>query len=106
MVALDIDFVHSTGLTFGLQNVMEWNNAGAELLTAFGVGYTYDAGLWCAGAKLMAVPYENGGMGIDVNGTYWFNESFGLTVIIDYAFSMGDSDWSRLSARGGISVLF
>jgi hypothetical protein len=106
-LGLDIDFVHSTGITFGLQNTMAWNDdIGAALFAAFGMGYTYDAGMWCAGAKVMAVPYEGGGIGINANGTWWFSESLGLTVIADYYLTMSDIDWKIVSIRAGISALF
>jgi hypothetical protein len=54
----------------------------------------------------MAVPFFDGGMGIDANGTWWFNEYLGLTGIIDYYFSMGSIDWNLFSIRVGISALF
>jgi hypothetical protein len=106
-VGLDVDFVHSTGVTFALQNTGQWNDdTGLLPLTSFGAGYTYDGGLWCAGVKAMTVFYGYGGMGINAGGTWWFTESLGLTALADYCFSMGSVDWDIASIRVGISALF
>jgi hypothetical protein len=41
-LALDVDFVTTSGLTFGMQDAMAWNDeVGAEPFIAFGFGYTY-----------------------------------------------------------------
>jgi len=62
-LALDADFVSPIGLTFGLQNIMAWNDdVGASPFIAFGLGYTYTASRWSAGGKLMAIPFGNGGI--------------------------------------------
>ena len=105
-VSLDVDFVNAFGLTFGLQSVMAWDDdvAGVIDLYSFGVGYTFNASKWCAGAKLMAVPYGAGGLGFDVNGTYWFNQHIGITGIGDFYFNLSGVDWTIFSIRVGISA--
>jgi hypothetical protein len=107
-LSLDVDFVHSSGLTFGLQPIMVWNGDGTYPLTNFGLGYTYTAAVWSVGGKLMAIPFElgGGGIGFDVNGTYWFKETLGITGLLDLGFGVGDIDWTLFSLRVGISAKF
>jgi hypothetical protein len=107
-LSFDVDFVTSLGLTFGLQNDGAWNDNQTTSLTAFGLGYTYNADKWSAGGKLMHVPFESygGGMGLDVNGTWWFKEYLGLTGIMDFYFGLGNVEWKIFSMRVGISARF
>jgi hypothetical protein len=104
--SLDVDFVNSLGITFGLQNLMAWNDDLTLGLPCFGVGYTYTANIWSAGAKLMAVPLENdgGGIGFDFNGTYWFKDFIGLTGIMDIYFGLGNVSWKIFSMRIAASI--
>ena len=104
-LALDVDFVSAIGLTFGLQTAMAWNNdVGGDLFAAFGLGWTFGDTLWSAGAKIMAVPFYDGGIGINANGTWWFNENVGLSGILDLATNLGYIDWTLFSLRIGIST--
>jgi len=108
-IGLDVDFVSENGLTLGLQSVMAWNNdiMGTRHLSALGIGYTYNTEKWCLGGKIMSVPViESGGMGLDINGTYWLNPTFGITGIMDIYFSLGDVDWTIFAMRFGISTKF
>jgi hypothetical protein len=106
-LALDVDFVSPIGLTFGTQTAQAWNDdVPATPFIAFGLGYTYTAGKWSAGGKLLAVPFGDGGLGIDGNGTWWFNEYLGVTGILDLYFSMSEIDWNLFSLRVGISGKF
>jgi hypothetical protein len=108
-VDLDVDFVHSTGLTLGLVSGFAWNDDYTNYFPLFGAGYTYDAGQWCAGAKVVNVPLikeNDGGMGVDANLTWWFVDSLGLTGSVGYLWSMGKDEWNVLLIRGGISLLF
>jgi hypothetical protein len=106
-LGLDIDFVTAIGLTFGAQLLQAWNSdVSSGPFPTFGVGYTYTADKWSAGGKLMAVPYSSGGMGIDGNGTWWFNKFLGVTGVIDAYFGMGATDWTIVSVRAGISAKF
>jgi len=104
VLGLDVDFVTESGLTYGIQTIMLWNDKiGAELLIGFGLGYTYSASIFSAGGKVLAVPFAYGGIGFDFNATYWFNNNIGLTGIIGFYTSMGSIDWSLFSLRIGIS---
>jgi len=106
-LSLDVDFVNAFGLTFGLQTLMAWNDdVPAESLANFGLGYTYNANVWSIGGKLMAVPLMNGGIGLDINGTYWFNRNIGITGIMDIYFTASDIDWVAFSMRAGVSAKF
>jgi len=104
---LDVDFVNSFGLTFGLQNTMAWNNDMADVYNFFGFGYTYVAPQWSAGAKIMYTAMLNtGAVGLDANGTWWFMEKMGLTATMNYFFSIGDIDWNFFGIRVGVSTRF
>jgi hypothetical protein len=107
-IALDVDFINSFGLTFGLQPIMAWNGDGTFGMTNLGIGYTYTADKWSAGGKLMAVPFSEfgGGLGLDANGTYWFMEALGVTGILNLSFGLGDINWTIFSIRIGISAKF
>jgi len=109
-LSLDVDFVNTFGLTFGLQAVMAWSDDIPVLaMPVFGLGYTYSANVWCVGAKLMAVPLYNAGLGFDINGTYWFSQNIGITGIMDIYFSVNDIDGyerSVFSMRVGLSTRF
>jgi len=106
-LALDVDFVTGIGLSFGVQTIMAWSNdIPATPLANFGLGYTYTANVWSVGAKFMSVPLLNGGLGFDINGTYWFNRHIGITGIMDIYFTASDVDWSLFSMRLGISGRF
>jgi len=104
---LDVDFVISNGLTFGLQNAMSWKSGvGLYNLINFGIGYTYNADGWSAGGKLMSVPNEflDGGMGFDFNGTYWFVENLGVTGGMNVFFGLGEFSWTFFGLRVGLSA--
>jgi hypothetical protein len=105
-LSLDLDFVNSFGITFGLQNLMAWNDNMTAGLPCFGVGYTYTANIWNAGAKLMAVPFQEfgGGIGFDISGTYWLKDFIGLTGIMDIYFGLGEVNWTMFSMRIGASI--
>jgi len=105
-LALDVDFV-ARGLTFGLQNSMSWKSGvGLYNLVNFGIGYTYDADNWSAGAKIMSIPNEflDGGMGFDLNGTYWFMDNIGATGGMNLYFGLGQFSWTYFGLRAGISA--
>ncbi|MDR3167740.1 MAG: hypothetical protein LBT93_07340 [Treponema sp.] len=102
--AMDIDFINDFGLTLGLQGLFAWNNNVVANPVAVGLGYTYNAGKWIAGAKLMAVPlFDVGGVGIDVNGTYWWKENLGFTGILDLYFPKG---FTIFSLRVGVTFKY
>jgi len=108
-IGLEVDFVAANGLTFGIQNILAWEtDFGLFNMINFGIGYTYNADGWCVGGKLMTLPHEfmDGGMGISVNGTYWFWENIGFTGIMDAGFGVGAYSWSTFSLRVGISAKF
>jgi hypothetical protein len=108
-LSLDVDFIASSGLTFGLQTYGAWNNnIGTYSLTAFVLGYTYTASKWSAGGKLLHIPFEElyGSIGFDVNGTLWVKEYFGLTGIMDVFYGLGPIDWRIYSIRIGISAKY
>jgi hypothetical protein len=106
--SFDADFVTSQGLTLGFQNLFAFSDFGINL-HPFGVGYTYQINdTWSVGGKLMVVPTSvvDGGIGFDVNGTYWLNETLGVTGIADLYFSMGDESGTAFSMRVGLSTKF
>jgi len=108
-VGFDVDFVTSIGLTFGLQSLMVWNSGdmGVRPYNAFGIGYTYVTENWCAGAKFMTLPFPgSGGMGFDINGTYWILPNLGVTGISDIYFGLGDDRVVFFALRFGVSAKF
>jgi hypothetical protein len=108
-LSLDVDFVNRFGLTLGLQDLMAWNSGeGIINPVGFGVGYTYDGRKWSLGGKLMVMPFEvleDGAIGFDINGTYWFTENLGITGIMDIDF-LTEYDTTLFSMRVGVSLKF
>jgi hypothetical protein len=108
-MSLDIDFVNSFGLTIGLQDLVTWeSDYGIVNSVGFGLGYTYDVNKWSIGGKLMTVPLEiaqDGGIGFNITGTYWFRENLGITGITDINF-LFESDITVFSMRVGISFKY
>jgi len=108
--AMDVDFVSSLGLTFGMQIVFGWNDNIAITNFPFGGGYTYTADSWSVGGKWMAVPPidgNSGGMGFDFNGTYYFYKDIGVTAGLSYFFSIGADDgekWKIFGFKAGLSA--
>jgi hypothetical protein len=106
-LSMDIDFVSRIGLTLGLQDVFAWNSdVGVANIIPVGIGYTYGREKWSVGGKLMGVPLElleTGGVGIDVNGTYWLKENLGFTGILDLYFP---KDATTFSLRVGVSFKY
>ena len=103
-LALDVDFVSISGLTFGFHSLQAWSGAIAPFsFVAFGIGYSLNVNRWSTGIKVMAVPFSDGGIGFDANETLWFNEYIGLTAILNYYIGIG-SKWDMYSARLGISA--
>ena len=106
--SFDIDFVHNSGLTVGFQYVIFGHSDFAMGFSSTGIGYTFDAGKWCAGGKFMFVPLElffggTWGIGFDINGTFWVNKNLGITAIIDLYFP---KDVVIFSLRAGLSLKF
>jgi hypothetical protein len=82
---MEIDFVHSTGLTLGLSAMFLSADHGSYIFPVMGYfGYTYDAEKWCAGIKGLVTGKH---MGFNVNGTYWFYENMGFGVAFNVLFS-------------------
>ena len=104
-IGLDVDFVNNFGLTFGLQNIIFGRDQlGGFMLTAVGIGYTFDADVWSAGGKVMFCSYGGRiGVGINANGTYWFRDNFGFTGIMNVYFPR---DTMIFSLRAGVSFRF
>ena len=106
-LGLDVDFVSTRGLTFGFHSL---NAFGGEqyafYFVSFGGGYTYTSQLWSVGAKVMGTPHRDGGIGLDVNGTYWFSDYVGLTGIMNFYIGLGEYKWNMFSARVGLSMYF
>ena len=106
--AFDVDFVHKTGFTLGTQNTFSWRvdrmTTAENQIFAFGPGYTFDAGVFSLGGKLMIMPIGLGGAGLNVNGTWWFMDSLGLTGLFDYYVNRSDQKWRIMSFRAGVSV--
>jgi len=106
VLALDVDLINSFGLTFGFQSAMAWNNYIAPIsLLNGGIGYTYTANKWSAGGKIMFTASEGGGLGLNVNGTYWFLRNLGVTGTVEnYFFYFGPPGYNLFYARLGIST--
>jgi hypothetical protein len=106
-LSFDVDFVNSIGVTLGVQNIFLFSDYGLNL-HPFGAGYTYTADKWSVGGKLMCVPTAavDGGMGFDVNGTYWVNQYIGVTGIADLYFGMAGNGGVVFSMRVGASMKF
>ena len=100
---LSVDFVDSLGITYGLQAVLGLSSSPASY-AAFGMGYTYNADVWCVGGKLMFA--EVGAIGFDASGTYWFAQGFGVTGTMDFYFSLVSGGGVLFSMRAGISRKF
>jgi hypothetical protein len=107
-LSFDVDFVSSIGLTFGIQDLFLFNSDLGYNLIPFGGGYTYSAEKWSVGGKIMAVPTSSidGGIGFDVNGTYWINQFIGVTGIMDLYFGMAGNGGTVFSTRIGASTKF
>jgi hypothetical protein len=106
-MSIDIDFVNNFGLTLGLKGLFAWDSHFAANPVPFGIGYTYDGGKWTVGGKLMAVPFEVanvGGVGFDINGTYWLRENLGITGIMDLYFPKDIG--TVFSLRIGVSLKY
>jgi hypothetical protein len=105
--SFDIDFVSRIGLTLGVQNLFMFSDWGLNM-HPFGAGYTYTAKRWEAGGKFLVVPTSmvDGGIGFDVNGTYWFTEYIGITGILDLYLGMAGNGGTAFSMRGGLSLKF
>jgi hypothetical protein len=105
MLSMDVNFVSSIGLTLGLQTAMLWNpDDEAHQLIAFGIGYIYNADDWSAGATALASPFNDGGLGLNIIGTWWLNNNLGISGLFTNYFSFGDIGWNLLSIRFGISL--
>jgi hypothetical protein len=106
-MSFDIDFVSSIGLTLGVQNLFTFSDWGLNM-HPFGAGYTYTADRWGVGGKFMVVPTSlvDGGIGFDVNGTYWFTEYIGITGILDLYLGMAGNGGTVFSMRIGASTKF
>ena len=109
-IGVDVDFVNNFGLTFGLQNIVfargQFEHGGDRgfMLTAAGIGYTFDSDIWSAGGKVMFSSY--GGRfaaGFNVNGTYWFRENLGFSGILNVYFPR---ETMIFSLRAGISFRY
>jgi hypothetical protein len=82
---MEIDFVHSTGLTMGLSAMFLSNDQGSFIFPVISVwGYTYDAGNWCTGVKMLVTAKH---LGFNINGTYWFIENMGIGIVFNMLFS-------------------
>ena len=111
---LDIDLVHKFGLTIGLQGALELNENVIFILPCFGAGYTYTSrawgSYWSAGIKLTGCFVSHTGfLGIDVNGTYWFNNILGVTGTLASYFSMASGNIAYVGLypiKAGISMRF
>ena len=104
---LDLDLIHSSGFTFGLQNlIISDDRSDTDLLTAVGFGYTYTADFWSVGLKIMGTHMGDGGLGFDINGTFWASQSLGISGLFSFYTGMiGDYSWDRLFVvRVGISA--
>ena len=105
-VGVDIDYINSFGLTFGLQGFMVWNSDMAETFVPVGIGYTYTANSFSVGGKVMVLSFENqGAIGGDVNGAFFINSSIGFSGGVSYYQSIGDlNDYSFFFLRLGVSA--
>jgi hypothetical protein len=100
----DVDFVHSLGLTIGLQGLIAWNGDMAVNPAVVGIGYTYDAGKWSVGGKLLGgAILLTGAVGFDINGTWWWKENLGFTGIVNLFFP---EDFTIFSVRVGVSLKY
>jgi len=91
-IQANVDFVDATGLTIGIKTLMasisnDWMDQ-EDIFPAFGIGYTFNAGQFCVGAKFMlGYSYADGiDPGISANGTFWVTETIGITGLIDLFF--------------------
>ena len=79
-MAVDADFILSTGLTFGVKGGVFTYDGGHWFLAAFGAGYMYHVDTWTIGGKGMVYSVDGFvGVGLDVIGTYWFRPNIGIT---------------------------
>jgi len=89
-MGIGVNFVHSTGITFGLKQgtILNYKMQGFSGTTkmnmpfwSFGAGYTYDAESFAI-TGMLAFYSQN--TGLDIEATYWINESLGITGILCY----------------------
>jgi len=129
-VLTGIDFVHPLGITLGLKYTflsghnyeirtkipagvpLQESDNQSQSMFSFGLGYTYDGGEWCAGAKLMflyndfsyinipsGISTAQGNtphfdLGIALDGTYWIMDRLGITALFDIYFLRQNIDYT------------
>jgi len=105
-LGFDLDFISTIGLTLGLQNIIAWNtDITTSPFISFGIGYTYEnRNNWSIGGKLMFSSFIDRGIGLNINGTWWFDDNFGFIGIMDLYSGFSDTKWSNASIRIGISL--
>jgi len=114
-----IDFVHPYGITMGLKYYiitgvdvdvkirypggtdLEEEDGISKNYFTFGLGYTFDGGVWCAGAKFMflyndeaVVDHPKLNVGLNFDGTFWFLERMGVTGFFDIYFLRAERDYN------------
>lgn len=106
---LDVDFVNSFGLTFGLQGNFLFNTGDngspPTSYPSIAAGYTYDGGNFNVSAKVVIFGIgEFGGLGPDIGVTWFFHKATGLTLDLAWIPNIGEGDGSLLFAKAGVSL--
>ena len=109
---VDVDFVNSFGLTFGLQGnfLSSMGGMGGDgfpptSFPSLGAGYTYDGGNFNVGAKVVIFGIGDfGGLGPDISATWFFHKAAGLTLDVAWIINFGDGGGSILFAKAGVSI--
>ena len=105
--SLDLDYVGSSGLTIGFSDYIYLQEGNTINTFPVSVGYTYDFGRGAIGSKIMVMSFFPGNiLGVNLNGTLWFSNNIGLSVLLDLQmFSASGSDPQLgFAARAGLSL--
>jgi len=108
-LGVDVDFVHSSGLTLGISN---WHinelqeDGGHSSSNMIGLGYTYAVDKWCLGGKFMVNLSSTALLGINANFNYWLSGNLGIGAIGNFLFSADDNEGSVISLAAGLSLKF
>jgi len=106
----DINFIHQTGFSLCLTNIVSTRSGslGPSQNLMFGFGYYYMKDRWNIGGAIIAAPTSQDLLlGGKINGGYYFTNNIGVTGTLIYRQTIGIvSDLSMFDAFAGVSLRF
>jgi len=106
----DINFIHQTGFTLCLTNIVSTRSGslGPSQNLMFGFGYYYLRDIWNIGGAIIAAPTSQDLLlGVKINGGYYFTNNIGVTGTLIYRQTVGIvSSLSMFDAFAGVSLRF